>query len=304
MTTLHLIGDSFFAPMQPKHSDSKRLSHEQYQHFRKIIQLKEWWNILGKKLGVESVLNFSGAGTGLDWMTIQLLDRIKSKQIVSGDLVLISITHPDRKWAVKDAPWASNLSCLKTETFRENLIEDVKANNSNLDEAAMHVQMEAAYNYWLYCKNDVLDNYMSFGLLYFMKEVCRRNNIGIFFINSVANPGEIENRFLNGFNTTGTLQDLAINEFTGKTFMDRQDHRNKAFELDTHWWWGRDQRIAHISFANHEIFAEKLFQAITEGEDLDLNNEMKTQIVDVNDEPELHIFCKENGWDYLENKTI
>ena len=301
MPILHMIGDSFFAPMQPRFPLS---NDEDYHKFRDLFRTTEWWNILGKKLGAESISNVSGSGTGLDWMCHRLLELLTHKQIKPQDMVIISLTHPDRKWAIEEAPWASNLSCLETESFRENLIEDLRERNELIDEVKFRVQMEAAYQYWLYCKNEKLDTYISFGLIYFMKEVCRRHNVGCFFLQSVSNMGSTENTYVNGFNTLGTLQDLAINEFKGKTWSDRQQQRDKAFLNEKKYWQGRDQRIAHLTLDNHKILADQLFESITNKTELDLTTGFNEQVIDLNEEPELHLYCKENNWDFLENKWI
>jgi hypothetical protein len=300
MPKLFMIGDSFFAPIQPH---SHGIDKEEYHKFREMFRPVEWWNILGAKLGMECIINLSEAGTGLDWMCDRLVGELNSN-INSGDIVLISLTHPDRKWAVEEAPYASNLACLQLESFRESLIKDIKDSGKLKDEVKFRVQMEAAYQYWLHCKSERLDTYNSFGLIYFMKEIMRRKNIKPVFISSVSNIGTAENIYINGFNTLGTLQDVAINEFKGKTFKDREIQRDSVFMRNTKWWNGRDQRIAHITFNNHKVLADKLYKSITNNAELDLKNGFDECIVDLNKEPELHLYCKENNWDYLQNKSI
>lgn len=300
MPNLFMIGDSFFAPMHPR---SYGISEEEYQKFREMFRPIEWWNILGTKLGVEGVINLSLAGAGLDWMCDRLVEELNSN-IKSGDIVLISLTHPDRKWAVEDLPHASNLSCLQLESFRESLIKDLKNSGRLKDEVKVRVQMEAAYQYWLHCKSERLDTYNSFGLIYFMKKIMQRKNVKPYFISSVSNIGTAESIYINGFNTLGTLQDVAINEFKGKTFKDRQIQRDVAFTSNTKWWNGRDQRIAHITFNNHKVLADKLYESITINAELDLTSGFDECVIDLNEEPESHLYCKENNWDFLQNKSI
>lgn len=301
MPVLHMIGDSFFAPMQPRFPIG---NNEDYHKFRDIFRNSEWWNILGKKLGVESVLNVSGSGTGLDWITWKLVSQLKEKHINPGDLIFISVTHPDRKWAVEEAPWCSNLSCLENDTFKEDIVRQLKESDQLEDEVKLRVQMDVAYQYWLHCRNPELETYTAFGFLYFIKEVCRRNNLGCVFLQTVSNMGSFENININGFDTIGTVQDLAVNEFTGKTWADRNRKRDEAFLNEKKYWLGRDQRIAHLTLDNHKILADKLFESIANKTELDLTTGFNEQVIDLNEEPELHLYCKENNWDFMENKWI
>ena len=73
---------------------------------------------------------------------------------------------------------------------------------------------------------------------------------------------------------------------------------------NTKWWNGRDQRIGHITFNNHKVLADKLYKSITNNAELDLKNGFDECTIDLNKEPELHLYCKENNWDFLQNKSI
>jgi hypothetical protein len=95
--TLYVFGDSF-------------ASTEIYPSW-KINLVKQWSNILSKKLGVE-LKNYGIGGSSLEY-TYYKFNQIRAN-LKEDDVVVIVLTDLLRKWIFKDRPVTSSLRAVET----------------------------------------------------------------------------------------------------------------------------------------------------------------------------------------------
>ena len=293
MTSLHVFGDSFSAQYTPPsgkwQGDSN--SKELFERWFNFYKGYSWSEIIAKKLKAE-FKNYSQAGAGMDFMLHQFLANLQN--IKKGDYVFVVLTHYDRRWAVQRLPYASNLGSLKFDTFKRSLLngQDKKYHGE------LYAQMEAAYNYWLYCRSEELEiiTYMSYMQMF--RHTCDTLGYNLFFIPALVPVQPIlkneerdpitEN--FNPFKIDGSLHVVSISEFIGETWDSKMELRNYNFNPNYNpGWCGVDPRIGHMSIVNHEIFADKLYNSIINNIDLNLNVGFEEQIIGKNDKTDTQL---------------
>jgi len=288
MSTLHLFGDSFSAQYNPPSGEWQKDGHTVQHLFDKWFDFYKgysWSEIISEKLGLK-FNNYSHAGVGMDFMIHQFFGREGQNALKKGDYVFFVLTHYDRRWAVQKLPFASNLGSLKYDTFRKSLLYKYPKQ----DHGELYAQMEAAYNYWLYCRDEELEiiTYMSY--LQMIRHSCDKLGYKLYFIPALVpvqplsaynnESLDIITRDLNPFKCSGNLNMISINEFVGKNWDERMETRNYNFDANTNPdWYGVDPRIGHMSIHNHAIFANKLYDSIINHTDLDLENGFKENFI-------------------------
>lgn len=200
-----------------------------------------WTRQLAEKFEVAESLNCSLPGAANDWIVHNVDQR--TSEFKPGDYVLIVLTSVFRQWFVESVPQAGNYLELVWEKSQFTVDKKVQ---------------EAMEMYKIYLQRDSLDIQR---YKHQLAWICltKMKHPEVTFIPIPAFPHSVANiREWGLMNTAGSLSDVSYGEFIN----------NKEIN---HWYsLGIDPKLAHMIRDNHDILADKVYNAVINNTDLDL----------------------------------
>lgn len=234
MSTVYFFGDSFSAA-----------------HKNARDQEKTWWYNLAKKLGGTGFLNLSMIGSSQEYSFYMIASKIND--ITPDDQIIITLTHPSRRWWV-----ASDPTLGKPEIVKE----------------ANHVdpQIGKTAELWQrYVQNEYLDVIATVQRLGWLSRLVSKRNwrkpIVLFCFDQLV-PG-IED-FDNIIFSRGSLtENISTPEVPGGHSRNNYNNLLK----------GVDFRYNHLCLTNHAILTDKVYNTITKNDELNLTTGFRKNLL-------------------------
>jgi hypothetical protein len=208
--------------------------------------VKNWGLLLADLLGQElgqtlQVVNNSLMGCAQDWNWLSLQNWYEHT-ITEHDYVVIALTHPSRQW------------------FFENSPEIANANLIDLDRWVTREQAKTVELFIKYMQRPSLDLIAVQNRLAYLAYMTRLKGL---------RPPVIMKCFTQEFGQANTWPDLKIAQ---GDLMNIQRYEFEDIDIDirSDFWKGLDSRYNHLCRSNHTILAQKVFDTLTKGAELDL----------------------------------
>lgn len=209
-----------------------------------------WSSLLALKLKCDAVEIRAHNGAANEWIYFQFQQNLPN--ITEDDYVIFVSTQIERRWFFLNNIGSSNFGV------------------SNLSEAALSRDEKTALKYYAtYLDNPIMSSVLFNTICNSIHYVSKNQNL-----NTLILPGFEEAGYpISGkYTVTGSLFDVGVNEIKGKN--------NKAwfnFIANTH--KGLDPRIGHLSYVNHCILTDKLYDTFTNNKILDLTTGFEEEIL-------------------------
>lgn len=290
MSKLFIFGDSFVNRTMVQFSDGS---------VQDVFKEQTWQVQLGRKLNCDEIINYGMIGSGIDfslWRLLSLFQKDSEYTIdPENDFIIFALSNAERKWMIQEAPEASNILNLQFPNFVQGLIKNKIGHKDPYTKKYFNrfkaqKQIDVALQ-WLQHINRPELIYIDFiAYISLLKELKRTKKLNLYIIPAIqdqhSNSGMFDDLQLNDdFVHGGTLQYVSLAEFVGgqKTrdaIMLPETERSKIIDFSSCRTWNSvDGRINHLSFCNHDILAEKLYQSIVHKVPLDLLSGFKQEFI-------------------------
>lgn len=207
-----------------------------------------WIPMLTEKLNHCNFYNICHNGAANEWSYYNFVNNLHQID-ADHDTIIFIVTQIHRQWFFYDNIGVSNHYM------------------NGIEEYVDKDQAKAIRYYQEYLSNNPQDLIRGQWLLYALEMIKLKKEC-----NLIVLPGFRENQLDYG-NSKGSLFDVCINEVKGKTLKSWSDWLTaKPRE-------GSDPRIGHLSLKNHTILANKLYNCIKKGENLDLTSGFYEEIL-------------------------
>lgn len=225
MSTLYIVGDSFSAAEKEGRD-----------------QEKTWWYRLAQKLNCDGFMNWSMIGSSQEYAWYML--QLQMDQIKSDDYILITATHPSRRWWVTEDPTLGKIEMLKEASHIDTSIT------------------ETAMLWERYIQRPQLDSIAVLQRIGWLSAIAHkrkwRSPLIIFAFDQLV-PGYQE--FDNIKFSKGSLtENISIHEVPG-------GHTNDAYNKLLK---GLDPRYNHLCLRNHDVLLNKVYDTFVNDKELDL----------------------------------
>lgn len=198
-----------------------------------------WAYQLAQKLKCEYYDNRSQMGVANDYIQHMIMEA--ETEITPEDYVVVITTSTARKWFIQDKPWVSNFYI------------------NNLEEHTSPEFVSAVKQYMLHLYNpdtEIIKFHQLLGWIHYITDKNKWNLIVIPGFEEAGYP------ISHNYQVKGSLFDVCKNEFKSAD--------------DAGWYYnihckGRDKRSGHLLKVNHNVLVEKIFNAFTKNEPIDLN---------------------------------
>tara|TARA_B100001093_G_scaffold507354_1_gene567757 strand:- start:1576 stop:2499 length:924 start_codon:yes stop_codon:yes gene_type:complete len=252
---LWVFGDSFVAE-QPKETSIETLQ-------------KQWFNQVGLMLHAD-IYNLACNGSSLDFLVTQLLE---TKDLFNeGDFAIFALTDANRKWFIPERPDWGNL--WMGGGYKEYPVKKVV---EAIDSYKEHLQWQA----------QAFANY--YGTLGIINHICLYHKVKFCILPSFRPPISVKydenatdawpnlDHRVTEVPSQGVLLKCAgdLTKISTEEFGDGLQEgtaKDGWKEMMHKYWRGYDQRLNHLTEANHEILAKKVFNCLIMGANLDLNS--------------------------------
>lgn len=257
---LHIYGDSFGSFIQPD---------EHWQRLKLPDENLYWQKRLQVKLGCDELVNNSRNGSSLDFT--QWLFNENLSEISKDDYIIVIHTEASRRWFIEDYPNITNFqSFIKFPGGEINWpFIDIVTGHRSGDKVKMRKQIEIATDYCLHVADPGMEDLYGSAISSWFKEFQREGykliNIPAYNVNSVT-------EWNTGFNTTGLLEHVSINEFVPD---ENNDARMSFIKVTA----GQDGRVGHLSIVNHDIFLDKVYNSFINGDNLELDTGFESSFI-------------------------
>lgn len=190
------------------------------------------WHVkLAAALDLEYV-NLAEDGVGNDWVVYKLAMAANDGLITKDDIVVLNLSHFDRKWITRNFAGASHLVNLSVKGFQNAVLKST-------DPAERHLvgkQMQIAKDYYEYCYNPqmvLVEQSALIAYTHFLKELYGFDLLTIptFLLEPQGKYKELLPPFNRDYDVSGWLNHTSISEF-GSGDMDidsRSQVRDKYF---------------------------------------------------------------------------
>lgn len=201
---------------------------------------KNWLDIIYENLKFNEVANFSQFGVSNEFIFKNVVEQ--SIRYASGDVVIIQLTSPIRKWFFPDDPVLSNFTNTKPEAFPKDSYKAIKY-------------------YLTHLQNPQCDDIIYSAYVYAIEHIISvRSDVKFVILPGWGDYPRVK----------GNLSEICDGEFDTK-------ENCKNFYESHHW----DPRLNHFSHENHTILGEKILEFIKSDEPnkiLDLENGFKQSL--------------------------
>lgn len=204
---------------------------------------KHWYRLLSDKLGCyKDFKSISHNGCSNEWISFQIENAFQ--KISADDYIVIITTDKDREWFFPNNVGVSNI-------YINNIEKHISRNHA------------VAIDYY---KNFLKDNYQAdirFNWYVNYIKYKFRNHQFIIVPGFENNSNSIV--YNDNFSTTGTLFDICKSEI--------KKNDQLAWEKWIRSYGGIDPRVGHLSYQNHKVLSEKIYNCFSNLEDLDLTKD-------------------------------
>ena len=230
LPNLYVFGDSFSVP-------SQAISKSDWVDWQWTVQLSERMNMTLNSMGEFGVSN--------EWIILKCNNFVK--EFKPGDHIIVQTTEAGRYWYFKDKHWFGNPFGLHDDLVGEGYLSKGEA--------------DALKGYITYIHTDekeALRQQSHYAYLNTIRWKLSHEDIHMHILPGFDQPTQFPIAVTKG-PVIGCLQVVSSNEFID---------RKRAEE-----WYGQtdvpDQRLNHLSKDNHSLLAERLYNHITKGTELD-----------------------------------
>lgn len=213
-----------------------------FKHPNLWVYDKNWIDIINEEFNFSNIENFSQFGVSNEFIFKNVVEQ--SVRYTSGDIIIVQLTSPVRKWFFPQDPVLSNFTNTKPDAFPKNTYKAIK-------------------QYLTYLQNQQCDDIIYSAYVYAIEHIKNIRSDCKFIIL----PGWGDYPGVNG-----NLSKICDGEFSSE-----EDCMNF---YESHYW---DPRLNHFTHENHAILAEKIIDYIKLNDSnipLDLENGFKRQIYD------------------------
>ena len=232
-----------------------------------------WHYRLAQHLDMEYV-NLAEDGVGNDWIVTQLAFSANQGEVRKDDLVVLGLSHFDRRWIVRNFAGASHLANLSLKNFQSSVLDSVPPQ----DRFVTKKQLQTGADYFQYCVNPALNVVEQGALITYAHYLKDLFGFKLLVLPTfLIEPKEEYKALIPEFNTCyevkGFLNHSSICEFGPPelTIDQRVPIRNHWFLKM--WQGGFDKRPNHLSDINHDILLDKMINTITNNAPLHLEDD-------------------------------
>ena len=249
MSKLHVFGDSWATPPTKELVDDPNCP-------------TPWMFLLFDKLGCEAIKSYAANGTSMDWVMHQFFEHGQD-DIQKGDCIVWIVTHPSRRWLLEDHPELSNIWM-----------------NYDTCDAISPQERKALIQYRRYLNNKKSVNTHLKAMSIAMSHVAMSKGAKIiqvpgFVRTSPDAKAPTHEMLFNPFvKVTGALEVVGSYNFPKEYEIWERNKMQVDMVTETQ----IDNRFNHMSWDNHEIFANKLYESFVNRKDLDVDNGFSSDV--------------------------
>lgn len=212
---------------------------------------KHWYRLLSDKLNCnEDFKSVAHNGCPNEWISYQIENCFK--EINYDDYIIVVVTDKEREWFFVDNVGLGNI-------YQNNVNQHVNHQQGIALDYYKHFltdnyQSELRFNWYLHYLNSKFNNY------------------NIIILPGFENMSTLPIKYNLNFEVYGSLFDICKSEIIGNSDDSWHDW---IFEKHK----GIDPRVGHLSYQNHSILSEKLYDCFINKNNIDLNSGFYEEIL-------------------------
>ena len=248
MPTIYVFGDSFTVPNQIYSGSTPHGLYaspgESWQQGQPRPKTATWINLVAAALSQQhrdlDLINHSQHGVAQDFCWTQINQAISV--ITADDYVIVAVTHPNRFWYIQEHPNLSNHHIINLEQYLEK-------------EQAQAIQL-----FMQHIQRPELDT---------LHQTNRMKSLAYEVLKRGLRRPLMINCFATDITEVAGIEELAWAQ--GNLFTIQAQEYLRGEDDSTNFFKGVDCRYNHLCLSNHQILADKVIAAFTEGAVVDLD---------------------------------